>query len=274
MSITRPVGFGFGFGFGFIITRHVNSELTNNYWNESIKCIRKFYPLCKIVVIDDNSKQEFVKAEYEYQNVEIVNSEFPQRGELLPYYYFHKNRYFNNAVIIHDSVFFHKRIAFEKLERMGIKVIPMWHFDVAKEENIPNSIRLSSTLKNNAKIMQNLNDKQTRYDLLGMSGNTNLWNGCFGVQSFINYNFLDFLQKKYSLFNLLHVVKTRPDRCCLERIMGIIFNLEYPILLKAPSILGPIFQYNKWGYTYQEYKEQMRKHNVAVVPVVKVFSGR
>ena len=139
------------------------------------------------------SKQEFVKAEYEYQNVEIVNSEFPQRGELLPYYYFHKNRYFNNAVIIHDSVFFHKRIAFEKLERMGIKVIPMWHFDVAKEENIPNSIRLSSTLKNNAKIMQNLNDKQTRYDLLGMSGNTNLWNGCFGVQSFINYNFLDFL---------------------------------------------------------------------------------
>ena len=259
--------------FGFIITRHVISELTNNYWNESIKCIRKFYPLCKIVVIDDNSKQEFVKAEYDYMNVEFVNSEFPQRGELLPYYYFHKNRYFNNAVIIHDSVFFHKRIAFEKLEQMRIKVIPLWHFDVAKEENIPNSMRISRTLKNNSQIMQNLNNKAARYNILGMPGKHN-WNGCFGVQSFINYNFLDFLQKKYSLFNLLSIVKTRSDRCCLERIMGIIFNLEYPILLKAPSILGQIFQYNKWGYTYQEYKDHMNKHNVAVVPVVKVFSGR
>ena len=41
--------------YGFIITRHVNSEKTNKYWNNAIICIRTFYPQKKIVIIDDNS---------------------------------------------------------------------------------------------------------------------------------------------------------------------------------------------------------------------------
>ena len=100
--------------YGFIITRHVNSEKTNNYWNRCVKLIRTFYPHRKIVVIDDNSNQDFVKAEFEYKNVIYEQSEYPGRGELLPYTYFLKNHYFDNAVIIHDSVFFHKRVNFEK----------------------------------------------------------------------------------------------------------------------------------------------------------------
>ena len=96
--------------FGFIITRHVNSESTNRYWNHSVKCLRTLYPLKKIIVIDDNSKKEFLNADHEYENVEYVISEFPGRGELLPYYYLYKNHYFDNAIIIHDSVFIQKRI--------------------------------------------------------------------------------------------------------------------------------------------------------------------
>jgi hypothetical protein len=96
--------------YGFIMTRHVNSEMTNNYWNQNIKCIRRFYPLIKIVVIDDNSNYDFVKPEYNYKNVEIIQSEFKGRGELLPYYYFYKNKFFENAFIIHDSIFIHRKI--------------------------------------------------------------------------------------------------------------------------------------------------------------------
>ena len=47
--------------YGFIITRHVNSEITNKYWNHAIRCIRRFYPYRKIIIIDDNSNQLFVK---------------------------------------------------------------------------------------------------------------------------------------------------------------------------------------------------------------------
>ena len=82
--------------FGFIITRHVNSEQTNKYWNHSILCLRRFYPFVKIVIIDDNSDPQFLKANFDYRNIEIVNSEFKGRGELLPYYYYLKNKYFES----------------------------------------------------------------------------------------------------------------------------------------------------------------------------------
>lgn len=101
--------------YGFIMTRHVNSELTNKYWNQSVKLLRTFYPLRKIVIIDDNSNYEYVKSDCEYKNVEIIQSEFPGRGELLPYYYFLKYKFFQNAIIIHDGVFIHKYVAFEML---------------------------------------------------------------------------------------------------------------------------------------------------------------
>jgi hypothetical protein len=130
--------------YGFIITRHVNSEKTNKYWNHAVRSIRRFYPFRKIVIIDDNSNQAFVRADYEYKNIQIVQSEYPGRGELLPYYYFHKNKYFNNAVILHDSVFFHKRIHFEKFKQE--RIIPLWHFDY--NENMGNCMRLSKYLNN------------------------------------------------------------------------------------------------------------------------------
>ena len=38
--------------FGFIITRHVNSEKTNRYWNHSVKLLRTFYPDKKIVITE------------------------------------------------------------------------------------------------------------------------------------------------------------------------------------------------------------------------------
>ena len=72
--------------YGFIITRHVISELTNKYWNNCIKCLRSFYPQKKIVIIDDNSNKDFLKSFYNFDNIEIIESEFPGRGELLPYY--------------------------------------------------------------------------------------------------------------------------------------------------------------------------------------------
>ena len=58
--------------YGFIITRHVNSELTNKYWNNCVQCLRRFYPYRKIVIIDDNSKKDLVIPFYNYNNVFIA----------------------------------------------------------------------------------------------------------------------------------------------------------------------------------------------------------
>jgi len=250
--------------FGFIITRHVNSEATNKYWNQSVKLLRTYYPYRKIVIIDDNSNQDFIKADFDYKNVEIIQSEFPGRGELLPYYYFIKNKFFENAVILHDSVFFHSRVNFDLLK--NIDVIPLWFF-YSDTENSTNTIRISKSLKNSYPLQQKL--ASNGLELMPK----NKWYGCFGVQSYINHNFLMRMEEKYGITNLISNVECRADRCCLERIMGCIFFTENPKIGKKKSLFGNIMVYQTWGFTYDEYIERLKK---GTIPrrVVKVWTGR
>jgi hypothetical protein len=258
--------------YGFIITRHVNSEITNKYWNFCIQSIRRFYPFKKIVVIDDNSKKEFLNAEFEYKNVEYVNSEFPGRGELLPYFYFYKNDYFDNAIIIHDSVFMQQRINFELLIKQQVQVMPFWHFFCEKKESFEDTRGMMSTLSNNYEIMHSLMNDKT-YEVIGRP-NDDVWAGCFGAQSFINRGFLIGIRDKYNLFYLLRFITARKYRCCLERIMGIIFHTEYLKHVKQHSLLGNIRSYCDWGYTYQEHCENLKNKKIPRLPVVKIWSGR
>jgi hypothetical protein len=250
--------------FGFIITRHVNSEQTNKYWNHSVKLLRTFYPYRKIVIIDDNSNQDYVKADFNYKNIQIIQSEFPGRGELLPYYYYIKNKFFDNAVIIHDSVFFHSRFNFDSLK--NIDVIPLWFF-YSDKENIDNTLKISSNLKNNYAIKQQLNN-----DKINLMPK-NKWYGCFGVQSYINHDFLLKIENKYQITNLISVVKCRDDRCCLERIMGCIFFSENPSIYKMKSLFGNIMTYQRWGYNFDEYSVSLKK-GTTIKRVIKVWTGR
>jgi len=251
--------------FGFIIIRHVNSENTNKYWNHSVKLLRTYYPNKKIIIIDDNSKKEFVKSNFEYKNIEVIQSEFHGRGELLPYYYYIKNKFFDNAVIIHDSVFFHRRFNFELLN--GINVIPLWFFNKDKE-NINNTLRITNNLNNNYNIKNILNNDNS----IKMIKNDE-WYGCFGVQSFINHDFLLHIESKYNISNMIKSVKCRADRCCLERIFGCIFFIENPNINKIKSVFGNIMKYQRWGYSFHEYMSDFKKGNIPK-PVVKVWTGR
>jgi hypothetical protein len=254
--------------FGFIITRHVNSETTNRYWNHSIKLLNFFYPNKKIVIIDDNSDTNFLKAYHDYINVEIIQSEFPGRGELLPYYYFIKNKFFENAIIIHDSVFFHKRINFEVLK--GTDVLPLWHFN-SDNENKSNTLKIIENLKNKYNIEDNLeNNIINRFNIT----NNTKWSGCFGCQSYINHNFLLHIENKYNISSLTKVVQNRADRCCLERIMGCIFSTEYPKLNSIKSIFGSIWSFPLVGkYTFDMYETDLKKGTIKR-PVVKIWTGR
>jgi hypothetical protein len=250
--------------FGFIITRHVNSVKTNKYWNHSVKLLRTFYPYRKIVIIDDNSNQDYVKPEFDYKNILVIKSEFPGRGELLPYYYFIKNKFFDNAVIIHDSVFFHSRFNFDSLK--GIHVIPLWFF-YSDKENVDNTLKIASALKNNYVIKEELNNDKV------ILMPKNKWYGCFGVQSYINHDFLLKIENKYQITNLISTVTCRDDRCCLERIMGCIFFTENPSISKIKSLFGNIMTYQRWGYNFDEYEANLKK-GTTTKRVIKVWTGR
>jgi hypothetical protein len=254
--------------YGFIITRHVNSELTNRYWNQCVKLIRTFYPLRQIVIIDDNSNQNFVKADHDYKNLTIIQSEYPQRGELLPYIYYLRYKWFPNAVIIHDSLFIHRRISFEKF---NIPVIPLWHH-IYDKENIGNILRLASALSNNRSLIKKLTKKEEVITSLGVSGEK--FNLCFGGQCYIKLSFLERLQNKYNINNLVNVVHNRTDRCSLERILGLLFCHECPKLRFTASLFGDItIKPRSFQYNYEDYNNDLNRGKV-ITPFVKVWTGR
>ena len=251
--------------YGFIITRHVTSEKTNHYWNLCIERIRRFYPDKLIVIIDDNSNKNYVKKLHKYtDNIRYIDSEYKGAGELLPFYYLQKERFFSNAVIIHDSVFFQMKIKFELLENLPI--LPLWHFKYS--ENIGNCIRLLSYLSNaytirNKVIMDPIQTMAFRRE--------DKWFGCFGLQTYISISFLDIIWKKYSISRLLPLIRNREDRCSLERVLGAIFYTENPLLVNSPSLLGNIWKYEKWGTTFDDY---IQKKIYANKPLIKIWTGR
>jgi hypothetical protein len=249
--------------YGFIITRHVNSESTNRYWNQSIKLLKAFYPNTKIVIIDDDSDPNFLKEDNEYKDLIIVQSEYPKRGELLPYIYYLNNKWFENAIIIHDSVFIHKKIAFDKITT---PVIPLWHFEYDKE-NLPNLLRICSYLTNNHIIKSKLNPSNA------LIYHKKIY-GCFGNQVFINHTFLKNIQAKYNIVNMVNAINNRTDRCGLERVLGAIFYVENPYLQKYHSFFGRIQKVkNAFCYSYDDYIIEFNKRKIPSY-IIKVWTGR
>jgi len=244
--------------FGFIILRHVNSSDSNKYWKECYRCIRVLYD-DPIVIIDDNSDPEFLTSDMDITlvNCKIIQSEFPKRGELLPYYYLYKHSLFQKAVILHDSTFIQRKIDFHINQPIRF-LLHFYPNEYYSGESLLNTVLEEETEERKLELC-------AMYDLYN-------WNGCFGVQSIIDLSFLHTLEKKYHFFKLLHFIDSRDSRMCLERFFGFICTLECRYLIKCPSFFGELDEYleshnmdkNNNYELYENFKP----------PIYKVFSGR
>lgn len=261
---------------GFVITRHVNSEKTNKYWNECYSCIRKFYPTNTVIIIDDNSKYEYVTPLPDtppLTNVFFIQSEFQGRGELLPYYYLNKYKLFPTAIIIHDSVFIQQPIPITTQTTSKTPTL-IWNFQHHWETH-PD---ITCDIKN---LISKLNPQHTQR-LLELYEKKDKWTGCFGVMSIINTEYISStLDQTYHFFNLLEHVTTRTHRCCLERVFGLICSdsIQNPEL--TPTLLGDIHhyinQYCNWEYDFDQYmndKNNNMNMKVQQFPMIKTHSGR
>lgn len=241
---------------GFIIIRHVNSERTNLLWQECYKCIRKFYDN-KIIIIDDASNTDFLTS-MDMINTEIIQSEFPKRAELLPYYYFLKNAWFDTAVILHDSVFIQSPIKFDKVNKF------LWHFSSHNWDNINGEIDLIKHLTN-------------YHDLLTFYNKNEQWYGCFGVMSIITYSMIHNINSKYNFFKLIDSINTRQQRMMLERVFACTLWYESSLIKTNPSYFGDIQAYCNWGfnekYTMSNYIKDKADGKITL-PIVKLWSGR
>ena len=228
---------------GFIILRHVNNQITNNYWNHCYDCIRKYYPENLIIIVDDNSKYDFINERILYKTT-IINSEFHGRGELLPYYYYLHNKLFDTAVIIHDSVFINKYIDFS-VDKYKL----IWEFEHHWDQ-----------IEDETRMINLFNDK----DLLSFYENKNLWKGCFGGMTIITHNYLTYINNKYDISKLLECVLTRTNRYSFERVIGCLLQKNE----KKETLLGNIHSYCPWGINFNQ------KNEYKYLPLIKVWMGR
>ena len=230
---------------GFIILRHVNSELTNKYWIKCVNSIRQYYPENNILIIDDNSNYEYITEETLYKTT-IINSEYPKRGELLPYYYYLHNKLFDIAVIIHDSVFINKYI-----DMSVDKYKMIWDFkhnwDQTKDET------KMIDIFNDLELKKFYNEKQS-------------WKGCFGGMCIITHDYLTFINNKYDISKLLECVKNRYNRCSFERVIACLLQING----KTETLLGDICDYGTETFRLSFDAKNKTQH----LPLTKIWTGR
>ena len=257
---------------GFIILRYVNSAITNQYWKECYRCIRYFYPSNKILIIDDNSDKNFLTCdtntiEQELHNTTTIQSEYPKRGEFLPYYYYLRNKFCDIAVILHDSIFIQTRINFNVDEYKML-----WHFPSYLMKDGQSSGKQIEQIR-----ALNNGDLNHMYEYFYL----NKFNGCFGAMSIITYDYLNEINNIFKIDKLIPHITCRVSRCAFERVFSflLIYKQNRGNLAnrggknKHQSLLGDIVKYCRWGITYDEYLENKHKHKIKL-PIVKVWTGR
>jgi len=239
--------------FGFIVLRNVNNENTNRYWIHCLECIRRYYPENNILIIDDNSDYNYVTNEEFYKTV-VINSEYPKRGEVLPYYYYLYNKIFDVAIIIHDYVFINRYIDISDVKNYKV----LWDFQ-HRWDQVEDETRIINIF-NDSELTKFYEDKE-------------LWNGCFGGMSIITHDYLTFINSKYDISKLLDCVSNRHNRMSFERVIGCLLQKGLQKEGKQDSFFGDIFIY----YSLEKKNFDPNFDNICefkYLPFIKCWTGR
>lgn len=185
----------------------------------------------------------------------IIESEFPKRGEFLPYYYYLRTNFCDKVVILHDSMFIKKYINFALLVNDYKFLMHFEKTDINDLESFPSQLNLLRALNN-----PTLNHFYNKKD-------QGSWSGCFGATSVITYNYLKAIDEEFRLMRLIPVITRRIDRCAFERIIGCILQCKH----KNSSLMGNVHLNCNWGINFNKYKKYMYNFRL---PIIKVFTGR
>jgi len=165
----------------------------------------------------------------------------------LPYYYFLKHKWFDTAVILHDSVFI-KQIVDFRVDTYKM----LWSFEHTWDSHVDEKWLMSHL--NHCELLNMFYDQSS------------WWKGCFGAMSVIRWDFLHMLDERYDFSRLVAAMEIRHHRMWFERIYGCMVSSHGGM----QSILGNIHQYCEWDLTWNDYLTGRMNH----LPVVKVWTGR
>ncbi len=236
----------------FVILRHLGAENHKNLWFRCYTSVRTYHPETAIVIIDDNSKLKDARDE-KLVNTTILQSEFPARGELLPYYYFARKKWANTMIFLHDSMLLRRAFTSKELNH---EVVFLWHFDRHTWDDDAGIEKLLTLLTDSSALIEFQRKKPQ-------------WNGCFGVTSIIRLQCLEALEAKYDFTQkMIPHVTSRGIRMNLERVLAILLFKEAKVKLGDCSLFGSIHSYpGHFGPTDQRTLQNLiqNQHGLAVL---------
>ena len=249
-----------GKSYVFVILRHLRTPKDNDLWISSYNSIRRFYKN-KIVIIDDNSQVNTINGRlYE---TEIIQSEFPGAGEILPYYYFLERKWADSMIFLHDSMFLNRPFHDDELDH---SVRFHWHFTSNSADDKRKINLYLSSLQNNNELLEFYQNSSSR------------WKGCSGGATIIDSDTTLLLETKYKIFNVLTmVIKRRKDREAFERVLGILAFYEGLVNEQTVSNFGDIFGYPgafESEHTNPETASHIVKQRGYNTAILKVWRGR
>lgn len=244
----------------FVILRNIQTAKDNDLWISSYNSIRKFYTN-PIVIIDDNSTINTVNGRL--TDTEVIKSEWRGAGEILPYYYFLKEKWADCMIFLHDSMFLHRPFQPSELEG-GIRF--HWHFDHADVRNDRKISTFLSLLSQSKEVIAELSNPEF------------MWKGCFGGTSIVDLEVVEQLEEKYEFFSkLISAIRTRSDRETFERVLGIMVHYEHLMDASPPSNFGSILSYPK-AFESQNNNIETATHIISQAnyntSILKVWRGR
>jgi hypothetical protein len=190
-------------------------------------------------------------------NVEIIQSEFPGKGEILPYYYMYHKKLGKKAVILQDSMFIHQKIDTDSVEDYKF----LWYFNNNRHKK--DYIELFNKYIYNLDIFEDLNDIFCE----------SYWHGCFGSTMIITLDFLSSLEEKTKFLGKITDIVSRDHRCMFERLIAVLCYYLKPKSMEEVSVMGDIFnQVYPWGTPYETYLINNANYND--VAIFKVWNAR
>jgi hypothetical protein len=182
-------------------------------------------------------------------NTTIIKSKFNNAGEIMPFYYFYNLHPFEKAIIVHDSMIVQGLIDHDDQKNISF----LWYF----EPHVADDPDTYGTL------FDHLNHPE---ELKILYKDHSKWKGCFGTTCAITWCTMKLLEDNYNFLNIVSVVRSRPMRMGLERVLAVVCFHAGLLSLDTCSLFGCIHKhpgaFRKFDVNHplvKEYKCSMLK---------------
>jgi hypothetical protein len=215
--------------FGFIVPTCLRVEDHAKSLTECIQSIQTHNPGTKIVVIVDFSSsislvEPCIK---KFPTVVFEQSHYLVPADMLTFWFFLKNKYFDRACIIQDSMRVKKSIH----PNSSFDIQYLWHFtnhriqwhtieEPQTEYNIEHKIKVHDDLNRHV-IGSFIANNGFRLYCEKNYFNKHTWSGCFGCCCFITYSFLEKMEAMTNITDIMMNMNSNRLRRSIESIFSL-----------------------------------------------------